>query len=194
MSFFFIVLIFLLGLFVFQIFFGFSHHKIFYQGLKYMWVGAIFLVLGYYVYLTYTQYLLWSSGPPTIYFIPPYRSISYLLQYHAVRFLMYYCVSFLAAAGFFALAVWANKKHGERFFEKEEPYIGALAIFLLGHREWNYAWIYYFILLCSVYLLLHVGFTAYRFSRGKREPFRIPVYPLWTPLALICLVVFWIVV
>ena len=53
-------------------------------------LGAVLFIIGYYGYLTYGQYFLWRSGPPSIFFLPPYRGIGYLFGYHFTRFLLYY--------------------------------------------------------------------------------------------------------
>src|SRR3989338_8892664 len=101
-----------------------------------LFLGVVLFIIGWYGYLTYSQYLLWRSGPPTIFFLPPYRGIGYLFGYHLTRFLLYYIVSLIAGGGLILLARYGNKKFGERFFRSEEPYLGALAIFILGNRAW----------------------------------------------------------
>jgi len=140
-------------------------------------------VLAYYLYLTFAQYVAWrDAGPPTVFLVPPYRSIAYVFGYHATRFLMYYAVSFLAATFLLWFSLHGNRRFGERFFEREEPYIGALAIFLLGSVVWNFAWIFYLFLLFGVYLVLHI-FHVFRRSRS-----RVPMYWLWMPVGIVVLV------
>lgn len=171
-------------------------------------LGAVLFIIGYYGYLTYGQYLLWRSGPPTIFFLPPYRGIGYLFGYHLTRFLLYYIVSLIIGVGLILLAHYGNKKFGEKFFDAEEPYLGALAIFLLGNRAWlsGFAWIFYFLGLAGLYLLVHIfllakgGIRKKRkavgdFSSGnegarilKKEAARVPLYWFWLTSAIVVMI------
>lgn len=44
----------------------------------------------------------------------------------------------MAALLLLVLADRLNIKFKKRFFEDEEPYLGALAVFILGNPNWNY--------------------------------------------------------
>lgn len=128
--------------------------------------AAVFL---YWLYLTYAQYIAWrDGGPPLSYFVPPYKSPLYVIGYHFIRFGLYYLLSFTASVAFLVWTKRANRRFGYRFFENEEPYLGALAIFLLGFPEWRFAWLYYLILFFSVYLFIHLFLIA-RFYLIKRK-------------------------
>lgn len=147
---------------------------------------ALAAVLIYYLYLTYAQYQLWKNNVNGIgkYLVPPYKSITYVVGYHFMRFAFYYAISFLIALIFLWAAKHYNKKFQGRFFEPEEPYFGALAIFLLGNKDWNYAWIAYFVLLL---LGSVVGSLIYTKILKKNE--RLPLYWLWLPTAIAVIIV-----
>lgn len=161
------------------------------------WPAFLFLislafVVGYYFFLTYAQYVSWKGNQFSAYFLPPFRSVSYLFSYHLVRFLMYYGVSLLAGAAAFLLAGWANKKFGGRFFEVEEPWLAWLAIFLLGNRAWfsGWAWVFYIILLFGGYVLIHISFLAAATMRNGKfsDTPRVPFYWLWMTVALLIII------
>lgn len=171
-------------------------------------VAAVFL---YWLYLTYAQYIAWrDGGPPFIYFVPPYKSIFYVIGHHFIRFGLYYLLSLAASLVFLVWTKRANRRFGYRFFEDEEPYLGALAIFLLGFPEWRFAWLYYLLLFFGVYLLIHL-FLAVKFYLIRRKSLinadkklintdkkplidtdkhpRVPMYYLWIPLAVLVILV-----
>ena len=152
-----------------------------------VFAAAIVFIIGYYSSLTYSQYLLWRAGPPTTYFLPPHRTIFYLLGYHFTRFLLYYLVSLIVAISFMFLAAKSNKKSGEKFFDSEEPYLGALAIFLLGNRAWflGWTWIFYFLALGGLYLLSHLFWGVKNKIAKKRGAIRLPLYWLWLLTAIL---------
>lgn len=155
----------------------------FYFWAKSSWIFSLAAALIYYGYLVYTQYFLWfQSGPPFIYFLPPYQDISYVFLYHLSRFGLRYGISALAAILFLAAALWHNRRHQEKFFEKEEPYLGALAIFLSGTP----GELYYFGSLVGLYLILHLGLGSV--ARRSAGEFRLPLYWLWLPLAILVII------
>lgn len=140
---------------------------------------AVLGIFGFYLSLVHGQYVTWrDAGPPSSFLVPPHKSVSYVFGYHFFRFGLPYLISFGVSVLFFFAAGFLNRRFGERFFDREELYLGALSIFLLGNPAWNYAWIYYLIL---VLFLSAVGslFTQYIFR--VRE--RFPLYWLWTPCA-----------
>ena len=171
-------------------------------------VTAVFI---YWTYLTYAQYIAWrDGGPPLSYFVPPYKSPLYVIGYHFIRFGLYYLLSLAASLVFLVWTKRANRRFGYRFFEDEEPYLGALAIFLLGFPELRFAWLYYLILFFSVYLFIHLFLIA-RFYLIKRKSLintdkklintdkkplidtdkhpRVPMYYLWLPLAILVILI-----
>ncbi len=144
--------------------------------------GAVLL---YYFYLVYTQYLAWRDGGELLQrLVPPYGSITYVFGYHFTRFALYYLVSFLVAILFLYTASYFNKKYGYLFFENEEPYLGAIAVFLLGLPLWRYAWIYYLIAVLAVAV---IGSLVMNHLLKKSERFSLRY--LWLPAALSVIIV-----
>lgn len=155
-------------------FFGFS---------KKSFVLSIIAGFVYYGYLVYSQYFTWFyAGPPASFLLPPYESLWYVFSYHLARFGLMHGISLLTGLIFLAAAIRFNKKHDNLFFEKEEPYLGALAIFLAGTP----GELYYFGGLVATYFLLHLGL---RIVRRTKEEFRLPVYWLWLPLAILVIII-----
>ncbi len=156
-----------------------------YRTYKYVFWAAALAVLLYYFYLVYAQYLAWRDGGELLkHLVPPYQSITYVFGYHFTRFFLYYLISFAAAAAFLYAAKYFNKKHGFRFFENEEPYLGALSIFLLGNPLWRYAWIYYLIALLA---LAVIGSLVISHLLKKSERFSLRY--LWLPVALLVILI-----
>ncbi len=146
----------------------------------FFWVSVAVIIL-YYFYLVYAQYLIWKDGSElTKFLVPPYESIFYVFGYHFTRFLLYYLIAFAVAVIFFFSAKRLNQRFGGRFFEPAEPYLGVLSVFLLGNPAWNYAWAYYL----AVILLTAVIVTGYRLL-VTRENRRFSLYWLWLPVAIL---------
>lgn len=144
--------------------------------MKYLFVGAAVLIFGFQIYWAQAQYFLWLSvGPPAQYLLPPYQQISYFFQYSFHQFFLKYVISLGAALLFLVIAKLLNRRFQKRFFEEGEPYLGALAIFVLGHPLWLY----------EVPTVLGLGLlgAAYNFLTRKRE--RFPLCHFWIPAAIL---------
>lgn len=138
------------------------------------------IIFGVVFYYIRQQFFLWHDGEFTKVFVPPYAPTGigyFLFGYVLPRFLAPYLISLCVAGVFLLLAVFFNRKYGERFFHKEEPYLAAVAIFLVGYP----GLIYYLILLCAVFLIFHVSCLMFRAYRGRR----LSLYYFWLPLAVI---------
>lgn len=146
---------------------------------------AVFLVFLYWVFLTYKQYVLWRDlGPPSLYLVPPYKTPLYVMGYHFMRFFLYYLIA-LGGALFFLLSTkLLNRKFGYRFFESEEPYLGAVSIFALGNPYWNYAWIWYVGILLGLALFVLIYKQIF-----KKEKERFSLKFLWLPLAFSVIII-----
>ena len=145
--------------------------------LRYSWLifalaAAVVFSIG--AYLAFWQYELWQSDPLTRFLLPPYQDINYFIFYSFSRFFAPYLTSLLAALAVLASASLLNRKSGGVFFEKGEPYLAALSVFLVGHP----GWLIYLALLIAAYLILH---TLYVIRR--HESARLPLYHLWAPVA-----------
>ncbi len=147
----------------------------------YLSLVAIFILL---FYQSYSQYQIWSQNEPSKYLLPPYQSIHYFVLYMFTRFFAPYLISLAAAFLFLFSAKKLNKKYGECFFEPEEPYFGALALFLTG---WPGA-LFYFISLILIYLFLHLlSSVVSRWSLVKER--RISLYYLWLSVAIFVIII-----
>ena len=145
---------------------------------KYIFIGGIILIFSLLFFQSGQQYRAWSQNEVSKFLLPPYQSIAYFLGYSFTHFFKNYLISLVIALLFLSAAVFLNKKFQERFFEKEEPYLGALAIFLVGHP----LWIYYVIAICGIGFL---GTLIFQLKWRERFPF----YRFWLPLAILVLII-----
>ncbi len=148
------------------------------------YVGAILVVSVAYILLVYFQYIDWTGGDAiTKYFVPPHRGWGYVFGYYFVRFLLYYLISFAVSVFFVLFAMFLSKKFGGVFFRPEEPFLGAISIFLLGHRDFGYWWIIYALLVFGLAL-------AGSFVKRKRlgDGARFSFYWLWLPSSLLVII------
>lgn len=139
-------------------------------------IAGFFLIL---FYLTRQLFLFWAADETAKYFLPPYTSINYFLGYVFTHLWGSYLVSLPVSILFFWLAQYFNKKRGEIFFEKEEPYFIALALFLTGHP----GWVLYLVLILAITLMF--AFINWLFYRKAQ---RIHYYNFWLPLAALAII------
>jgi hypothetical protein len=123
-------------------------------------------------YLSRSQFLLWQEHPISKFLIPPYESLDYFIYYVGIRFWLPYLISLIVALLVLWIALIFNKRKGGRFFQAEEPYLLALAIFMTGHP----GWIIYFLLVLFV-ALLWGAVSNILFKKMER----ISYYYLWLP-------------
>lgn len=151
---------------------------------KYIFIAALAIIFGFQGYWTWQQYRLWhDNGPPGIYFLPPYQKINFFILYSYVQFFSSYVISFAASLVFLLAARVLNWRFQKRFFEEEEPYWGAMSIFVLGQP----LWLYY------VPLVLGTGFAVTGYNlliRRKRD--RFSLYHFWRPAGILILAGFYL--
>ena len=147
---------------------------------KTVFLTPVVILLGMSFYFSWRQYLLWSAGSLTQFFLPPYQDIGYFAFYSLTRFFAPYLISLVFALLILWIAIIFNKKSGGIFFEKEEPYLAAISLFLVGHP----GWLIYLVALISVYFILHTLNLALR-----REATRLPLYHLWAPTAFFVILI-----
>lgn len=160
-------------------------------------IFAIFLLL---FYQSYKQYQFWSQNEVSRYLLPPHQSINYFIFYALARFFAPYLISLAAAVLFLISANLLNKKYQERFFYPEEPYFGALAIFLVSHP----GWIFYVTAVILIYLLIHLFTLIYyklrsltiersnaieRSNRLEQKPVRVSLRYVWLPTAIFVIII-----
>ena len=155
--------------------------------LKVIFIIAIIAVFSLLIYYSYQQYVAWQSVEPSKFLLPPYQAIDYFVKYVGARFFAPYLISLIAAILFLFAAKRLNKKYEERFFEPEELWLGALAIFLVGHP----GWFFYFTGLILIYFLIHIFITFYYklFFRISPREVRISLRYMWIPLAIFVIII-----
>jgi hypothetical protein len=140
-----------------------------------LWTVVVLLV-GRSLYLTVAQYQVWMhAGGLSRYLLPPYRGIEYFIGYSVFHHWGLYLISGIFAVLFYYGARWYNRRHQGRFFDPEEPLIGALALLVVG---WPGV-VVYIIAFIVIFVLSSVIATL---VRGKG--FRLSPYYLWLPVAI----------
>jgi len=159
---------------------------------EYIFLIVIVLIFILLFYQSWQQYQFWSQNEVSQYLLPPHQSINYFIFYAIARFFAPYLISLAVAILFLFSAKALNKKYQERFFKPEEPYFGALAIFLVSHP----GWIFYSALLIIIYLITHIVALARNYAdsnadrRGKETlSYRISMYYLWIPAAIFVIII-----
>ncbi len=166
--------------FAFQLLFGFKKIKSIKVFKIFYCASAAFPFL-YYVYLTYAQYVEWKGENGVAkYLVPPYTGAGYVVKYHFIGFYMYYLISLMISLIFLFAAIKLNEKFGERFFEKEEPYLGALAINLTGTPG--------FVVYLAVLLVGQLLSTLTIWIIARKNE-RVPFYYLWLPAGVFAILI-----
>ncbi|MCL5004502.1 MAG: hypothetical protein M1170_00975 [Patescibacteria group bacterium] len=150
------------------------------KALKAIFIVAAAAIFSLLIYYSYQQYAVWQSAEPTKFLLPPYQSANYFIKYIGARFFAPYFISLLAGIIFFFIARKMNKKYEERFFEQEELWLGALALFIVG---WP-GLLFYFIGLILIYLIIHTLYFILNTSSV-----RISLYYWWLPLAIFVILI-----
>ena len=146
-----------------------------------IFIFSIFSIFFLLLYQSYQQYQSWSQNEVSQYLLPPLQSINYFIFYAIARFFAPYLISLAVAILFLFSAKALNKKYQERFFKPEEPYFGAIAIFLTGHP----GWLFYVVFIISAYLLIH--FYSLLITHYSLQ--RISLYYLWIPTAIFVIII-----
>ena len=148
-------------------------------------IAAVFSLLAYY---SYQQYQVWNSNELTKHFLSQKVNIienidvNYFFYYVGIRFFAPYLISLITGIVFFFIVKKLNKKYEERFFEQEELWFGALALFLIG---WP-GLLFYFIALILIYLIIQIFIIFYYkfFIRVGLREIRVSLRLWWLPLAI----------
>lgn len=101
-----------------------------------------------------------------------------------MHFFVSYLISLAAGLLFLWLANLLNNRYQKRFFEEEEPYLGALALFVLGHPFW----IFYFLAVMAIGVLgsLFLKVASYKLQAANC---RFPFYYFWLPVAIVVVII-----
>ncbi len=139
-------------------------------------VRAIFFIslasiLAYLSYYTYLQYQAFKSG----FFrftLGTQSGLLWFISYVQLHFWNQYFVALVGALLVVLVSEYFNKRRGEIFFEREEMYLAALGIFLVG-----YPGFFFYIILV---LLASAVASAIFLKKGER----LPLYYFWIPTAI----------
>ncbi len=153
--------------------------------LRRFFIISIFVVIFWGFYESFLQYQIWSGDALSKFLLPPYHSISYFLGYSFTHFFKNYLISLGAGLLFLLGAVLLNNRFQKRFFEEEEPYLGALAMFLVGQP----LWMIYFIIVMTVGVLGSLFLILKAKAVGSETLHRFPFYYFWIPVAIIIVII-----
>ncbi len=113
-----------------------------------------------------------NSPAPARYFYPPYQSVSYFIlrinHLYWIPAFLSIAIALLVLLSIFLLRADLR----EKFFFREEPYIIALGIALVGHPLW--------ILYIGLTLILYLLFASFRGMKTRSS-----FYAFWLPSAII---------
>jgi len=153
--------------------------------LRIFFIISISVVIFWGFYESFLQYQIWSGDVLSKFLLPPHQSIGYFLKYSFIHFFWGNLISLGAGLLFLLGATKLNNRFQKRFFEEEEPYLGALAMFLLGQPFW----MIYFIAVTAIGVLGSL-FLIFKAKVVGSETFhRFPFYYLWLPVAIIVLII-----
>ena len=149
---------------------------------RYLLAFSSLVVFGACFYYARLHFLAWGANEIMRAFVPPYNKdgIGYFLKFLFTELFNIYLISLAAAILFIFVLNYYNKKHGERFFYKEEVYFAGTALFIIGYP----GIIYYLLGLLFLYLLLHIAGLATQGMGGQ-----ISTYYMWLPLALLVILI-----
>jgi len=147
---------------------------------KYFFAATIILIFIFLFFQSYQQYQLWLKNDISKHLLPPYQDINYFIFYSLTRFFGPYLISLATGILFLFSAKILNKKYQKRFFYPEEPYFGALAVFLAG---WP-GLLFYIIFLTLIYLFIHL-YSLFIIHNSQR----ISLYYLWLPVAIFVILI-----
>lgn len=148
---------------------------------KYSFCFSLLAVFIFLLGMSVNQFFEWKQNELSSYLLPPYQSIDYFIYYCFNRFFAAYAISAIISFLFLFSASFLNKKCGECFFEPEEPYFGALAIFLTA---WP-GFLVYIVFLVFIYFLIHLYSLFVIHDSSKR----FSLYYLWLPASLFAIII-----
>ncbi|PIR88533.1 MAG: hypothetical protein COU09_01640 [Candidatus Harrisonbacteria bacterium CG10_big_fil_rev_8_21_14_0_10_44_23] len=143
---------------------------------KHLLILSIFIISLILIQQSHQVFVDWISSPPPGRFLaPPFKSISYFFYISYRRFFAPYLLSLIIAL-ISLVSILKSKKAMTKVFEKEEPYLITLGIFLSPHP----LWIVFITATLALYLLY---LLAYFIIRHRID--RLSFYYFWLPAAVI---------
>ncbi len=139
--------------------------------------AAVFLLLASFRE-AYAQYQAWRLDPLAKFYLPPYQSWAYFALYVGSRFIFPAVIAIAAGFAGIGVAKVMNRRYGERFFEREEPYLFGLGLVALGYP----GFLFYLIFLGISTVFWTLMFRARGYERA-------PFYFLWLSVALVAILI-----
>lgn len=130
--------------------------------------------------LSFAQYQIWRANDFSQHLLPPHTPITYFLFYIFTRFFAPYLISLSLGLLFFLLAHLYNSKKKEILLSREELWMIAATIFLVG---WPGV-VYY---VPSFFLVFLIFSFISSIIYGKS--YRTSPYYLWIPVAVLVILV-----
>ena len=151
---------------------------------KIFW-SVIVIAFSMLLHTSIIQYQIWEKGELTEFLLPEHQSY-YFYFYVLTRTFAPHLLSFVPSLVVIFTLSWINKRNEVRFFEPEEVYLAATAIFLMGYP----GWLFYILFLLVVYLSWHFW---ERITGNSNS--RLPLYGLWIPVGLVTYLIiqYWLV-
>lgn len=139
--------------------------------------AIVFLYLLYIGFLQFREFQTGIMAPV----LGTKSGFLWFLDYTRLHYWNEYLISLPVALLAAYIAYYFNRKYQERFFEREEPFLAALGILLVGYPG--------FLFYLPLALFIPSVASAIFVKRGER----LPLYHFWIPVAIIVLLViqFW---
>lgn len=100
-------------------------------GYKTLILAFIAFKVLYSVFLTFSQYYIWSNDAFSKFLLPPHQPLKYFISYSFTHFWFNFFLA-LGSAFIFYLFLRGLKKYQERFFEEGETELGFLTALIAG--------------------------------------------------------------
>lgn len=139
---------------------------------------VLFLEISKSIITSLDIYTLWQGSSISKFLLPPYQGIEYFLGYVGYRFFLPLLFSVLVGLIFFFLASGLNKRKGERFLEKEEPWFLLFSILVVGHP----LWVIYLAAILILAIFISLIRLIFKFDQV------LSLYYFWLPIALVILI------
>jgi hypothetical protein len=145
-----------------------------------IFIVSIAVVLFLIAYKIFILYQLWLKNDFYRHLLPPESLYFYSFSWH--NFIKPFFISLLIAFVFILISKFFNRKYNERFFDNEEYYVGALALFLTSYP----GCFFYIFFLLIFYLIAHLVFF---FFLRQKQAIRLSLYYFWIPVAIFVIII-----
>ena len=150
------------------------------QWVKKLFWGVVFLYFALDAMLVWQEYHLWGTNELSKFLLPSHQG-TYFFSYSFYNIFAPHIIALAVALVLVYVTTKLNQKRNYVLFEKEEPYLAGLSLFLVGYP----GWLLFLVLLIAVYLTWQLVVLI----RRRNLNLRLPLYSLWPFLALVTAVV-----